>query len=99
MPRGFRRLGCTGSLILCVLVAIGVTALLAPWAFHMGDRWTWNFTWRGVGQLRDFTGRPYGLYLSFYPDLHRGGGAHFGPATPQPRTSLRGQARVCTQRQ
>lgn len=75
---------------------VAVPALIAPWAFHVGNRWTPVMVWQGVGKLQDSTGKQYGLYLSFSPDLHRGRGVHTGPAHPTPRVSLRGTSLVCT---
>ncbi|MFN7992576.1 MAG: hypothetical protein U0Q18_03200 [Bryobacteraceae bacterium] len=95
--RAFRRLGCFGSLIFLVLFSVAFTALMVPWAFHTGGRWTLMTEWRGVGILRDSTGRQYALYVSFFPSLRRGGGVRSGPAMPWPRSSLRGSAIVCTQ--
>lgn len=82
------------------MVAIGVAALIAPWSFHIGGRWTPFTTWEGVGRLIDSTGRPYGLYVSFNPEFYRGrrGGSYVGgPARPAPHSILRGRATVCTQ--
>ena len=76
-----------------------MTALLAPWSFHIGGRWTPMITWQGIGRLRDSSGKEYGLFLSFFPDLHRGrrgAGVHTGPARPTPQNDLRGSASVCT---
>jgi len=93
----FRRLGCLGSLVAFTALAIVFFAVLAPWAFHMGGRWTLTTAWHGVGRLRDSQGHEYGLYLTFFPDIgRRGNGPHNGPARPQPRYDLRGNATVCT---
>jgi hypothetical protein len=92
-----RRLGCIGSLVFALVLVIAVTALMAPWAFHVGGRWTPNITWQGLGRLRDASGQQYGLHLSFFPYFNRGGvGVHVGPAMPTPRTPIRGTATVCT---
>lgn len=95
---GGRRLGCFGGLVVGLGVVLAVYALLAPWAFHIGGRWTWSTTWSGVGELRDSHGARYGLYVYFYPEMRRGrgGGMHYGPAHPTPDTWLRGTATVCT---
>jgi hypothetical protein len=93
-----RRLGCIGSLIFAFAVVFAVDALIAPWAFRIGGRWT-LLTWQGVGRLRDSTGQQYGLFVSFSPDLgysRRGGGVHVGPAMATPHFTLRGKALVCT---
>jgi hypothetical protein len=97
MIRAIRHMGCLGTLIFLFLFIVAFMALMVPWAFHMGGRWTLTTAWRGVGRLRDSTGREYGLFTSFFPYLQRGGsGVHFGPAMPTPRYALRGQAWVCT---
>jgi hypothetical protein len=93
------RLGCIGSLVFALLLTVAVIALIAPWSFHIGGRWTPITMWQGVGRLRDSSGQVYGLSLSFFPDIQyrrRGGGVHVGPAFPTPRTSVRGKAMVCT---
>jgi hypothetical protein len=94
-----RKLGCVGSLVFGLLVVLAVTALMVPWAFHIGGRWTPTTSWQGVGHLRDSSGQQYGLQLSFFPDISRrgrGAGVHVGPAYPTPRSPLRGKALVCT---
>jgi hypothetical protein len=68
--------------------------IMAPWAFHAGDRWTPNTVWRGVGRLRDSSGAQYGMYCYFFP-YFRGGASRLGRA-PWPRVGLRGKASVCT---
>jgi len=99
MVRWIRNLGCFGMLVLMVVVAVGVYVVIAPWSFHIGGRVTWNTVWSGVGELRDAQGSRYGLYLSFYPYIHRGmGGSRVGPARPTPAITLRGNAQVCTAR-
>jgi len=92
------RMGCIGSLLFVFLLVLALYALIVPWAFHIGGRWTPTTSWQGVGRLRDSAGQQYGLQLSFFPDFsrRRGSGMHFGPAMPTPRSSLRGKALVCT---
>jgi hypothetical protein len=93
-----RKLGCLGSLVFCVLIVLALYALIVPWSFHIGGRWTPLTSWQGVGRLRDSSGQQYGLQLSFFPEISRGrgSGVHVGPAMPTPRSDLRGKARVCT---
>lgn len=93
LPRTRRRFGCAGALLFTVGVALALYAVLAPWSFRIGDRWT-PATWWGVGRLRDSNGAQYGLYAYFSPDF-RGGASRLGNA-PWPRTGLRGRAWVCT---
>ena len=50
------------------VVALLLTAVLAPWAFHIGGRWTPGF-WQGVGTLRTESGDAYPLYIYFYPNF------------------------------
>jgi hypothetical protein len=93
-----RRLGCLGSILFALGIMAGVYALLVPWSFHIGGRWTWTTSWSGVGELRDAQGMRYGLYLFFAPDIRRGSGPHVGQAHPTPAVTLRGNATVCTSR-
>jgi hypothetical protein len=92
-----RRLGCLGSLVFAFVFVVAFTAVMAPWAFHIGGRWTPTTQWHGIGRLRDSTGREYGLFASFFPDLRRSAGSRAGPSMPMPRFSLRGKALVCTE--
>ena len=98
MARPFGKLGCFGGLVFAVGIVFALYALLTPWAFHIGGRWTPLPGWTGVGTLRDSTGAQYGLYLAFAPEIRhgRGGNSITGPAHPTPATSLRGDAKVCT---
>ena len=91
-PRGRLRLGCISGLLFGVLVAAGVFALIAPWSFHIGDRWTPLLIWQGVGELRDSTGARYGLYAMFYP-YPRGTGKLGGPSY---HIGIKGNAKICT---
>jgi hypothetical protein len=92
-----RRLGCIGSLIFAFAVVFALYALIAPWAYHIGGRWT-LLTWQGVGRLRDSIGQQYGLFVSFSPEIRhgRGAGVHVGPAMPTPQSPIRGSGMVCT---
>lgn len=62
------RLGCLGALVFGCVVVLLVTAVLAPWAFHIGGRWTPGF-WQGVGTLRTESGDAYPLYIYFFPNF------------------------------
>jgi hypothetical protein len=98
-PSGKLKLGCLGGLMFVIGIVLALYVLLAPWAFHIGGRWTPTTAWYGVGTMRDSTGARYGLYLSFYPDIETGRRANnaiTGLAHPTPRTRLRGDAKVCT---
>ena len=91
-PRGRLRVGCIGGLVLGLLVTAGVFAIIAPWSFHIGGRWTPLLIWQGVGQLRDSTGARYGVYAMFYP-YPRGTGKLGGPSY---HIGVKGSAKVCT---
>jgi hypothetical protein len=93
-----RRLGCIGSLVFAFLFVVAFTAVMAPWAFHMGGRWTPTTEWHGIGRLRDSTGQEYGFYAAFFPDIgRRGRSVPVGRPMPWPHYSLRGSALVCTE--
>jgi len=85
------RLGCMGSLVFALAVATGVTALLTPWAFHIGGQWTLGY-WTGVGRIRDSAGAEYGLYVYFLPWAR--GTSRLSHRFPH--IGLRGDASVCT---
>ena len=74
MPsRALRRLGCLGGLVFGLVVVAAVTALIAPWAFHIGGRWTPGMWW-GFGELRTPAGDDYPVWillLSPTSDLRR----------------------------
>ena len=95
VPRARRRLGCLGGLAVLLLCVVGLFAILQPWSFHIGGRWTPTTTWYGVGRLRDSTGAEYGLYLSFFPDNTSDGEGGL-PSGPMLSKDLRGKASVCT---
>ena len=86
------RFGCLGLLVLLVGLGVGITALLTPWAFRIGGRWTLGY-WTGVGRIRDSAGAEYGLYVYFYPWARST--SRLGKQ-PWPRSGLRGDASVCT---
>jgi len=83
-------------MIFAIVIVVAVTALIAPWSFHIGDRFTPFITWQGVGRLVDSAGREYGLYAWFSPDLRRGNRTITGPRHPSPQYAIRGKATVCT---
>jgi hypothetical protein len=91
--RAIPRLGCMGTLLFALLLVAAVTAVISPWAYHIGGRWTLAY-WTGVGRLRDSNGSQYGLYVYFLP--YARGGASRLPGQPWPRYSVRGDAKVCT---
>jgi hypothetical protein len=84
-------LGCLGSLVGAVVVPAIIFVLIAPWIFHIGERWTLG-QWDGVGRLRDSAGLQYGVYLRLYPYVnidHRNEGM-------SACCNLGGRAQVCT---
>ncbi|HTQ55995.1 MAG TPA: hypothetical protein VMI94_16115 [Bryobacteraceae bacterium] len=96
------RLGCIGALVLAFVVCLGLYALLAPWSFHIGGRWT-PVEWQGLGRLRDSSGAEYGLYLYFFPYFSRARNAGISSSLapvwvhhPWPRQGVRGRGWVCT---
>jgi hypothetical protein len=94
MPfRPLRRLGCLGGLVLGVVVVLLVTALLAPWAFHIGGRWTPGF-WQGIGTLRTESGDAYPLYIYFYPNFRSMTRLRLNGQ--RPTSGLRGMGWLCS---
>jgi hypothetical protein len=55
-----------GVLVLGVVVLYVVVGIAAPWAFHIGGRWTPLLYWSGSGTLVTESGT-YPLYVSFFP--------------------------------
>jgi len=97
MARGRLRLGCWASLIFCFLVTLLVYAIVAPWSFHIGGRFTPSLSWTGVGRLVDSAGIPYGLYATFYPDSRNlSGRSNMVRHKYLAHNNLRGKAQVCT---
>lgn len=62
------RLGCFSLLVLGPVFVLLVTAVLAPWSFRVGGRWT-PASWWGFGTLRTDTGDAYPIYIYFYPNF------------------------------
>ena len=63
------------SHILSILVFAGalfyaLILVLAPWAVHIGGRWTPLLTWEGSGNLATKGGQHYLLLVSFFPSSH-----------------------------
>ena len=67
-PRPFQRMGCFGALVFSLVLLLAVTALLAPWAYHAGGRWTPGMWW-GFGMLRTTAGDEYPLFVYFFPNF------------------------------
>jgi hypothetical protein len=97
MPR-LRPRGLLGSLfallVVCAVVFYGVTAIIAPWAFHIGGLSTPLLYWSGTGMLHS-KGATYPLYVLLYPSptfskLHLDG--------LRPTGGLQGSGSLCTSR-
>jgi hypothetical protein len=93
-----RRRGIFASLValllLCAAVVYGVAAVTAPWAFHIGGRWTPLLYWSGSGTLHT-KGGAYPLYVTIYPSssfsrLHLDG--------LRPSGGVQGSGSLCTSR-
>lgn len=89
------RVGCLGLLLITAAVVGASYAIIAPWSFHIGGRWTPLTAWYGVGKFQSPTGQRFGLYVEFHPWLR--GRAAYIVRTRLPRNSLRGSASLCTQ--
>lgn len=87
------RLGCLGALAFGCVVVLLVTAVLAPWAFHIGGRWTPGF-WQGVGTLRNDSGDAYPLYIYFYPNFRSMSRLRLNGQ--RPTSGLRGMGWLCS---
>jgi hypothetical protein len=72
--------GCLTKLVLTLGAALvfvwAFTALLNPWALHIGGRSTPLLYWHGSGTLLSKDGKTYPLYVMFFPT--RPGGTHGG---------------------
>jgi hypothetical protein len=91
--RPLPRLGCFGALVFAFVFVLLVTAALAPWAFHIGGRWTPGF-WQGVGTLRTNSGDAYPLYIYFYPNFRSMSRLRLNGQ--RPTSGLRGTGWLCS---
>ena len=91
--RALRRLGCLGGLVFGVVVVLLVTAVLAPWSFHIGGRWTLA-SWQGVGTLRTEAGDAYPVYIYFYPNFRSMSRLRLNGQ--RPTSGLRGNGWLCS---
>jgi len=87
------RLGCFGALVLALLVPLVLTAILAPWAYHIGGRWTPAFWW-GYGKLRTQSGDEYPLFVYFFPRF--GGMTRLRLNGQRPTSALGGMGWLCS---
>ena len=81
-----------GLVLLCLAVVYGVAALISPWSFHIGGRWTPLLYWSGSGNLVT-KGGTYPLYLYFFPDSHS---SRLYLDGLRPTGGLQGAAWLCT---
>jgi hypothetical protein len=88
-----RRLGCFGGLVFAFVIILLVTGLLAPWAYHIGGRWTPGM-WQGVGMLRTESGDAYPLYIYFFPNFRSMSRLRLNGQ--RPTSGLRGMAWLCS---
>lgn len=84
-------LGCLGSLVLVLLLAVGVGILLKPWSLHIGGRFTPFGGWTAIGRARTPDGLDAGIQLNLRTRARAacsksGGGC----------TQMDGKAVVCT---
>ena len=90
-------LGCLTQLflvsVLGVALVYGVVVVTAPWAFHIGGRWTPLIIWRGTGKLLTKDGIEYPIYLYFYPSSHF---SQLRRESLRPTGGLQGYGWLCT---
>ena len=72
-----------------------MTALLAPWAFHIGGRWTPGI-WEGSGTLRTTAGDQYPVYIFFFPSFRSTSRLRLNGQ--RPTSGLRGSGWLCSAR-
>ena len=92
-PRPWQRLGCFGALVFALVLVLALTALLAPWAYHIGGRWTPGMWW-GFGKLRTTQGDEYPLYVSFFPNFRSM--SHLRLNGQRPTSGLQGTGWLCS---
>lgn len=80
-----------GLVVLMVVIVYALAAVMSPWAFHIGGRWTPLLYWSGRGKMVTKNGT-YPLYVFFYPsaDMSR---LHVDGL--QPTGGLQGSAAIC----
>ena len=96
------RRGCLTKLFSLLLVGVlggallyGLVAITAPWALHIGGRWTPLLTWHGYGELVTKNGTKYPLYINFYPSSHF---SQLHLEGLRPTGGLQGSGWLCTSR-
>ena len=78
-------------MLLAVVLVYGVAAVMSPWAFHIGGRWTPFLYREGRGRLMTKNG-VYPLYVFFYP---ASGMSRLRVDDLQPTGGLQGSAAIC----
>jgi hypothetical protein len=64
-PRRRRgRIGCLGALVLIVLIPTALAVFFAPWAEHIGGRFTPLGYWSGIGKAHAPDGTDFGVALN-----------------------------------
>jgi hypothetical protein len=91
--RPLRGLGCFGLLVLGPVFFLLVIAVLAPWAYRIGGRWT-PASWWGFGTLRTESGDAYPIYICFYPNFR--GMSRLRLNGQRPTNALRGTGWLCS---
>lgn len=79
-------------LLLGVTLVYGIALVIAPWAFHIGGRFTPMLMWQGSGKLHTRNGE-YPFYLYFYPDSHF---SRLRLDGKQPTGGVQGRGLLCT---
>lgn len=91
--RPWQRLGCFGGLVFGFVLVFALTAVLAPWAFHIGGQFTPGF-WSGFGVLRTPAGDQYPIYITFFPNFRSMTRLHLNGQ--RPISGLRGTGWLCS---
>jgi hypothetical protein len=91
--RPWQRLGCFGVLVLGLVLVLALTALLDPWAYHIGGRWTPGVWW-GYGKLQTTEGDEYPLFIYFFPNFKAMSRLRLNGQ--RPTSGLRGAGWLCS---
>jgi hypothetical protein len=87
----FGRLGCLGSLVVVVMIAVAVVVGLNPWAVHIGGRLTLLGNWSGIARAHVPGGADLGVQLNLGVDRQPGCGRTTGECD-----NLDGTAVICS---
>jgi len=83
-----------GLFALGAVLAIGICAVFAPWAFYMGGHFHLIPQWNGWGRLHSNLAGDYVLYVSLSPTTNRTGTGGVNHGKPQ----ISGRGFLCTPR-